>query len=132
MADLKTAITNLKAQISDKIEDAASLEVATFSGSFEIETSSLIGQTKDDGTVDKFSVEKVLNSINSSTVNSKLTLVAYSLIKLDGDQANIVKSSLSEQEKELVNFHRQMIEASQKSRQAIVDMVAGLLKIPTT
>ncbi|HAA10937.1 MAG TPA: hypothetical protein DCE41_04235 [Cytophagales bacterium] len=132
MADLKTAVANLKAKISDKIEDAASLEVATFSGTFEIETSSLIGQTKEDGSVDKFSVEKVLSSINSSTVNSKLSLVAYSLIKLDGDQANIVKSTLNEQEKELVNFHRQMIEASQKSRQAIVDMVAGLLKIPTT
>lgn len=60
-------------------------------------------------------------------VNAELNVVAYSTIKLDGDQVNIVKENLSSEQMELVKFHREMIEASQNSRKAIVDMIKGLV-----
>jgi translation initiation factor 1 (eIF-1/SUI1) len=121
MADLKKAFENLKSNIADKVNDAVSLDVVTFSGNFNIKVGDVIGNDQN-----KFDLEKVLNSMKAD-VNAELNVVAYSTIKLDGDQVNIVKENLSSEQMELVKFHREMIEASQNSRKAIVDMIKGLV-----
>lgn len=121
MADLKKAFENLKSNIADKVNDAVSLDVVTFTGNFNIKVGDVIGSDQN-----KFDLESVLSSMKAD-VNAELSVVAYSTIKLDGDQVNIVKENLSSEQMELVKFHREMIEASQNSRKAIVDMIKGLV-----
>lgn len=121
MSNLSDALENLKDTIADKIKDASSLEVTTFTGSFNLKVSDVIKSNNN-----KFDIEKVLEQLNTQAMVD-LDLVAYSLIKLDGDQANIVKKDLTAEDKELLEFHKSMIEASQNSRKAIVDFIKGLL-----
>lgn len=121
MSELSDALETLKQNIAAKIKDASSLEVTTFTGSFNLKVSDVISSNNN-----KFDIEKVLEQLNGQAM-ADLQLVAYSMIKLDGDQANIVKSNLTEEDKELLEFHKNMIEASQNSRKAIVDMIKGLL-----
>jgi len=121
MADLKQAFENLKTNIANKVNDAVSLDVVTFTGDFSIKATDVIGSDQN-----KFNLDNVLSSMKAD-INADLNLVAYSTIKLDGDQVNIVKENLTSDQMELVKFHREMIEASQNSRKAIVDMIKGLV-----
>lgn len=121
MANLKEALENLKENIADKIKDASSLEVTTFTGSFNLKVSDVVKNNNN-----KFDIEKILEQLNAQAM-ADLQLVAYSMIKMDGDQANIVKNNLTEEDKELLVFHKNMIEASQNSRKAIVDLIKGLI-----
>jgi len=120
---LGKALENLKNNISEQIEDASSLEVTTFTGSFVYNVSEVIKADQN-----KFQMEKVLKQI-SAKADAKLNLLAYSKISIDGDTSTIVKSGLGQEDKELLDFHKGMIEASQKSRQAIIDMIKNLAKL---
>jgi len=124
MAEVKISevLNSLKEKIASKIRDASSLEVVTFTGDFKINANELISSGES-----KFDIENVLNKMNTSTT-AELEVVAYSIMKLDGDQANIVKSNLTSEQSELVKFHREMIEASQNSRKAIIEMLVSLGK----
>ncbi len=118
---LRTALENLKNNISEKIQDAASLEVTTFTGDFVYKVADIVKSDQN-----KFEIEKVLKQLSMKT-NVDLQLVAYSRVSIDADVATIVKSNLNTQDRELLNFHQNMIETSQKSRRAIVEMVFDLL-----
>ena len=120
---LGKALENLKNNISDQIEDASSLEVTTFTGAFVYNVSEVIKSDQN-----KFQMEKVLKQI-SAKADAKLNLLAYSKISIDGDTSTIVKNGLGEEDKELLGFHKEMIEASQKSRQSIIDMIKNLAKL---
>lgn len=119
MSNIAQAFNKLKDDIAKKINDAASLEVVTFTGTYTMKTNQAVSG---DNT---FDIDQVLQKLKSD-INSDLNLVAYSTIKLDGDQINIVKENLNSEQMELVKFHREMIEASQNSRKAIFDMIKGL------
>lgn len=121
MPTLKEALESLKTTIAEKVKDVSSLEVTTFTGSFNLKVSDVIKNNNN-----KFDIEKVLEQLNGQAM-ADLQLVAYSMIKLDGDQANIVKNNLTAEDKELLEFHRSMIETSQNSRKAIIDLIKGLL-----
>lgn len=120
---INEALKSLKDKIAEKIKDASSLEVVTFTGDFKIKANELISSGDS-----KFDIENVLNKMNVSTT-AELEVVAYSIMKMDGDQANIVKSNLTSEQSELVKFHREMIEASQNSRKAIIEMLVSLGKV---
>ncbi len=121
MDKLKDAFEDLKNNIAEKIKDASSLEVTTLTGDINFKVSDVV-KSEDN----KFDIEQILKQVNAQAMVD-LKLVAYSIIKIDGDQANIVKSNLTPEEKELLEFHKNMIEASQSSRKAIVDMIKGLI-----
>lgn len=122
MSKLADALENLKDNIADKVKDASSLEVATFTGTFNLKITDVVKSNDN-----KFEIEKILEQLNAQAM-ADLQLVAYSTIKLDGDQTNIVKNNLTAEDKELLEFHKNMIEASQNSRKAIVELIKGLLK----
>ena len=114
---IKTALSNLGQTIAEKISDAASLDVVTLSGDFVLTVSDVVGTGQK-----KFDIDNVMTKLTANA-NANLNLVAYTSIKIDGDQTNIVKDNLSEEQKELVKFHREMIEAGINSRKAIVDLI---------
>ncbi len=121
---LETAFNKFKEKIGKAVEDAASLEVATFTGDFSYKAAELVSG---DGN-SKFDIADIASKLDMKA-NVDMQLVAYTKINIDSDTVNIVKSDLSAEDAELVDLHKTMIEAAQKSRSAIIEMVQKLVKI---
>ncbi len=119
---LKTGFQRLMSKIGDVIEDAATLEVSTFTGDFTYKTSQVVSND-----VDKVRINKVLKKMTLET-NTELKLVAYTNVKIDSDVTTIVKSNLSENDNELLKLHKEMIESSKEARQNVINLVQGLIK----
>lgn len=119
---LQTGFGKLLSNIGDMIEDAASLEVSTFTGDFSYKTSELVNND-----VNKVKINNVLKHM---TLNGSvdLKLVAYTNVKIDSDVTTIVKSSLSQDDSELLKLHQEMITSSKESRKAVISMVSDLVK----
>lgn len=109
-------------KIGDAIEDAASLEVTTFTGDFTFNTRQVVNAG-----VDKFEINNVLKGMSVQN-QTDIKLVAYTNVKIDSDVSTIVKSDLSESDTHLLNLHAQMMESSKASRKAVIDMVTNLIK----
>jgi hypothetical protein len=120
---LKSGFQKLMSNIGDAIADAASLEVATFTGDFSYKTKQVV---KND--VDKARISNVLKQMTLDN-STDLKLVAYTNVKIDSDVTTIVKSDLSQDDNELLRLHKEMIESSKASRQAVISMVKDLVKI---
>lgn len=120
---LKTGFQRLLSNIGDVIADAASLEVSTFTGDFSYKAKQVV---KND--VDKARISNVLKQMTLEN-NTDLKLVAYTNVKIDSDVTTIVKSDLSQDDNELLKLHKEMIESSKASRQAVISMVKDLIKI---
>lgn len=120
---LKTGFQKLLSNIGDAIADAASLEVSTFTGDFSYKTKQVVIND-----VDKARISNVLKQMTLEN-QTDLKLVAYSNVKIDSDVTTIVKSDLSQDDNELLKLHKEMIESSKASRQAVINMVKDLIKI---
>lgn len=119
---LKGGFVNLLKKIGDVIEDAASLEVTTFTGNFEYKISDVV---KND--VNKVRIENVLKSLTVQN-HSSLKLVAYTSVKIDSDVATIVKSDLSPADEELLKLHKDMLNSSKEARESVIKLVMDLVK----
>lgn len=119
---LKSGFQRLMSKIGDAIEDAASLEVTTFTGDFSFKTKQIVQSG-----IDKFEINSVLKGMSVQN-QTDIKLVAYTNVKIDADVSTIVKSDLSPADKDLLNLHAQMMESSKASRKAVIDMVANLIK----
>jgi hypothetical protein len=119
---LKTGFQRLLSKIGDVIEDAATLEVSTFTGDFTYKTTQVVSND-----VDKVRINKVLQKMTLEN-NTELKLVAYTNVKIDSDVTTIVKSNLSEDDNELLKLHKEMIESSKEARQNVINLVQGLIK----
>ena len=119
---LKGGFVNLLKKIGDVIEDAASLEVTTFTGSFEYKISDVV---KND--VGKVRIENVLKSLTVQN-QSSLQLVAYTNVKIDSDVSTIVKSDLSAADEELLKLHKDMLSSSKEARESVIKLVMDLVK----
>jgi hypothetical protein len=119
---LKTGFQRLLSKIGSVIEDAATLEVSTFTGDFTYKTSQVVSND-----VDKVRINKVLQKMTLEN-NTELRLVAYTNVKIDSDVTTIVKSNLSEDDNELLKLHKEMIESSKEARQSVINLVQGLIK----
>jgi len=119
---LKGGFKKLLSKIGDVIGDAASLEVATFTGNFEYKASEIVRNG-----VDKVEIENVLKQMTISN-KANLRLVAYTNVKIDSDISTIVKSDLSEADAELLKLHMEMLQSSKESRQAVITLVTDLIK----
>jgi len=120
---LRSGFGNLLRKIGDEISDAASLEVTTFTGSFEYKVSDVVRNG-----VDKVEIEKVLKSLTVQN-QSTLKLVAFTSVKIDSDVSTIVKKDLSAADEELLKLHKDMISSAKDSRHAFIKMVTDLLNI---
>ena len=119
---LKKGFRGLMAKIGDVIEDAASLEVTTYTGDFTFKTRQIVQSG-----VDKFDINSVLKSMAIEN-RTNIRLIAYTNVKIDSDVSTIVKSDLSESDTELLKLHTAMMESSKESRQAIISLVTNLIK----
>lgn len=119
---LKSGFQKLMSKIGDAIEDAASLEVTTFTGDFSFKTKQVV-----QGGVDKFEINNVLKGMSVQN-QTDIKLVAYTNVKIDADVSTIVKSDLSDADADILTLHAQMMESSKASRKAVIDMVTNLIK----
>jgi len=119
---LRSGFHRLIAKIGDVIEDAASLEVTTYTGDFTFKTRQIVKAG-----VDKFDINEVLKSMAIQN-QTNIRLIAYSNVKIDSDVSTIVKSDLSESDAELLKLHTAMMQASKESRQAVISLVTNLIK----
>jgi hypothetical protein len=128
MPEQKKSITEGLQSLRDKvgavIDDLASLEVTTYSGSFTLTFSDI----KEEGT-DVFKIKSLLKTSQAS-LNTKLQLVAYSRFEIDSDASNIVRSDLTADDKVLLEAHTELVKAAQESRKAIFDFAKSLVKLP--
>lgn len=128
MADQKKSIAEGLQSLRDKvgavIDDLASLEVTTYSGSFSL----TIADIKD-GDTDVFKIKSLL-STPKAALNTQLQLVAYSRFEIDSDASNIVRSNLTEEDKVLLEAHTELVKAAQESRKAIFEFAKSLAKLP--
>jgi len=118
---LQSGFKRLIAKIGDVIEDAASLEVTTFTGDFSYKTNQVINNGED-----KMEINNVLKNLAVKN-QTDLDLVAYTNVKIDSDVSTIVKSNLTEKDAELLKVHMEMLKSSKESRKAVIDMVKDLL-----
>ncbi len=119
---LRSGFHRLMAKIGDVIEDAASLEVTTYTGDFTFKTRQIVRSG-----VDKFDINNVLKGMAIEN-KTNIRLIAYTNVKIDSDVSTIVKSDLSESDAELLKLHTAMMESSKESRQAIISLVTNLIK----
>ncbi len=119
---LKSGFKRLMSKIGDAIEDAASLEVTTFTGDFSFSTKQVVQSG-----VDKFEINNVLK-VMSVQNQTDIKLVAYTNVKIDADVSTIVKSDLSPGDSDILRLHAEMMESSKSSRKAVIDMVTNLIK----
>ena len=119
---LKSGFQKLKEKIGRAIEDAASLEVTTFTGDFSFSTKQVV-----QAGVDRFEINNVLKGMAVQN-QTDLRLIAYTNVKIDADVSTIVKSDLSPGDEELLKLHREMMQSSKDSRQAVISMVTGMIK----
>lgn len=128
MADQKKSIAEGLQSLRDKvgavIDDLASLEVTTYSGSFSLTISDI-----KDGDTDVFKIKSLL-STPKAALNTQLQLVAYSRFEIDSDASNIVRSNLTEEDKVLLEAHTELVKAAQESRKAIFEFAKSLAKLP--
>jgi hypothetical protein len=127
MADKKSiseGLQSLRDKVGAVIDDLASLEVTTYSGSFSLTISDI-----KDGDTDAFKIKSLLRTPKAA-LNTELQLVAYSRFEIDSDASNIVRSNLTEEDKVLLEAHTELVKAAQESRKAIFEFAKSLAKLP--
>jgi hypothetical protein len=108
---------DLKVQVKGAVDDLATLEVASFTGSqidLSIDLSNVTGN-------------EVFKTIKEKLTTS--TLVAYSRFEIDGDAMNYINSDLGADKKYLIDGHNSMVEGAQKSRKDFIDFVLKVLRV---
>ncbi len=106
---LKNAIEKL----NDAINDLTSLHVQTFTGSVDF--------TDENRTFDT-----IRNAIKTANNESKITLVAESLYKFDGDSYNFVTNKDAGIPSSALELHKASVDAGIKTRQGLLQMVRGV------
>ncbi|MBX2842495.1 MAG: hypothetical protein KTR26_12045 [Flammeovirgaceae bacterium] len=114
-----------KNKIAAAIEDLSSLQVSTYTGDLVIEGKNLI--TTEEGKPMKFNTKSILDHVQKQG-NIKFKLVGYTYIDVDSDTVNFVKEDLTEDDRVLVEAHKTMVQASQESRMAFLNLVKELIK----
>lgn len=118
---LKEGLQSLAQKIAGAVDDLASLEVTTYTGSFNLTINDIVEQ---DG--DQFRIKSLMQN-NPVTLNANLQLLAYSRFEIDSDVASIVKSDLSDQDKELLSAHNELVKTAQEARKSMLDFIQSLI-----
>jgi cell division protein FtsL len=115
MADgpFKEAVTKL----GEALVDFSELEVVTFTGDVTAILKS-----------DKKSIDWSKLMESATVDGSKVQLVAATQLKIDGDAYTFQTNANLPRQDELLKIHAATVEASQRGRAAIVDMLKGFIK----
>jgi len=118
--DKKEVHENLWTQLKKAVKDVLTLDVVTATGTLKLGT----GQG---GVMD---LEQMIEKAKAVT-GSNLEAVAVSHLAFDRDLVSFVKAGLDEEQKALLEFHREMVKEAQEMRDKAVQTIAsaiGLLK----
>lgn len=118
---LKDGLQDLAKKVANAVDDLASLEVTTYTGSFNLSINDIVEQ---DG--DQFRIKSLMQN-NPVTLNAKLELLAYSRFEIDADVASIVKSNLTAQDQELLTAHNELVKTAQEARKSMLGFVKDLI-----
>lgn len=124
MGTIKDGFDNLTKNVAAAIDDLASLEVTTYSGSFAFKMNDIL-----DGTSNAFKIKSLLKTSQAS-LTADLYLVAYSRFEIDADVSNIVRNNLTSDDRILLEAHTELVKAAQESRKAVFELAKSLLKLP--
>lgn len=120
------SIEKLKSTISGIVEDLATLEVATFTGSPGKDKLPPPTAMPADGSLPKPSSSKKLFEGIRKRLNDS-TLVGYSRFEIEGDSINYVNSDLGAGKKHLLEGHSALVEGAQKSRKDFFEFVLNVV-----
>ncbi len=95
-------------ELNGKVKDLSSLHVQTFSGTLEIKVSE----------EDKFT--KLSDALDAA--DGSVNLSVETLMHFDGDAYNFVTDGIAP---ELLQVHKDALEAGMNARKALMDMVSG-------
>ena len=109
---LKQAIKNLDAALND----LTSLHVQTYSGTLKLAIA-------DGQEAERF--KSINESIKTPPSGQSVNLALETLVKFDGDAYNFVSDDATQA---LIDTHKNAVDSSLKSRQAMLDMFVGLFE----
>lgn len=118
---IEKALNGLAEKVANAVDDLASLEVTTYTGSFNLGITDILDKNED-----KFKIKSLMQS-NPATLNVNLQLLAYSRFEIDSDVSSIVKSNLNSQDKELLAAHNELVKTAQEARKAQFKFVVDLI-----
>ncbi len=124
MGTIKDGFDNLTKNVAAAIDDLASLEVTTYSGSFAFKMNDIV-----EGPDNAFKIKSLLKTPQAS-LTADLYLVAYSRFEIDADTSNIVRNNLTSDDRVLLEAHTELVKAAQESRKAVFELAKSLLKLP--
>lgn len=124
MGTIKEGFDNLTKNVAAAIDDLASLEVTTYSGSFAFKMNDIM-----EGSNNAFKIKSLLKTSQAS-LTADLYLVAYSRFEIDADVSNIVRNNLTSDDRILLEAHTELVKAAQESRKAVFELAKSLLKLP--
>ena len=124
--EVKTNFDEFLKGVGALVKDATTLNVVTVKGNLSINMNALPGT--DPTKVDLSKLEEVMTKKGvNGDLNGSLTIVAQTVIKLDHDSYTYVKENLQEDDKVLLEAHKNMIQSSLEGRQAFVEFVKKLI-----
>jgi len=121
MSKLGEGLKNLADKVGDAIDDLASLEVTTYSGTFSLSYDTLKAQG-----ISGFNIQNLIDN-NQANLQANLNLIAYSRFEIDSDASNIVKANLTAQEQTLIEAHKAMVQSAMEARKATFEMIQKMV-----
>ncbi|MHC1775007.1 MAG: hypothetical protein AB9834_06280 [Lentimicrobium sp.] len=124
METIENGFKGLMGKVAAAIDDLASLEVTTYSGSFSFKMNDIV-----EGPDNAFKIKSLLKTPQAA-LTADLYLVAYSRFEIDADASNIVRNNLTTDDRVLLEAHTELVKAAQESRKAVFELAKSLLKLP--
>jgi len=120
---------SLKSRLAKFIEDVATLDVITLSGSIALDNTVTEASGEENGE-DALNWDKLFEKITAGMVPSadnKLEVVAYTHAEWDCDSVNYVASDISEEDQHLIETHAKTVEAAHRNRYEALQFIGKAL-----
>lgn len=120
----------LKEKLKNVVDDLTSLEVATFSGTLDMEDVEILENQNGDSnsntnTNTNINSKEIFNVIKQSLKDSG-ELVGYTRFELDGDTINFVSNQTTQETVFLLEGHKSMVAAAQESRAGLARFIGNV------
>lgn len=118
-------MSKLFAKLESFVNDITSLEVATFSNEgVTLENVNTTPATAPaEGDAQKATTSAIFEQVRAKLINQKL--VGYVRFDIDGDTVSFLDSTAN---KDMLDYHSQMVTHSQNARQDLINSITNLVK----
>lgn len=111
------ALRDALRKLNEAVQDLTSLHVQTFTGVVDLEL-----QPNDAGDFDTLK-----DAIKQAKTDGKVTLMAESLIKFDGDSYNFIVKDQDNVPPNALDIHKNAVDSGLQTRQALLDLFKDLI-----